>query len=64
MQATTEIIRDLNEATAVCSGDWVRGPLESEVIAQALLKPRVKSDYHIRRIGGQLTVRHRFIVGA
>jgi hypothetical protein len=62
MRASPEIIQKLNEATAVLSGDWVCGPHGSEVMTQALLKPRIKSDYHVSRIGGEMKVRHRFIV--
>jgi hypothetical protein len=62
MQATPEVIQKLNEATTICSGDWVCGPCESEVVARALLRPRVKSDYHVRRIGGEMKVRHRLII--
>jgi hypothetical protein len=64
MQATPDIVQRLNEATAIFAGDWVCGPNESEVMARALLKPRVKSDYHITRIGGEMRVRHRIVVDA
>ncbi len=58
-RVTPETIQKLNEETAICSGDWVCGPEESDVVAQALQKPRVKSEYVIKRIGGEMTVGHR-----
>ena len=61
-QATPQIVRDLNDATAICSGDWICGAHESGVMSQALKQPRVKSEYEMRRVRGQMEVRHRFIV--
>jgi hypothetical protein len=63
-RATLELIETLNEATAISAGDLVCGPHESEHIAAALLKPRVKSDYHLQRIGGGLKIDHRLVVEA
>jgi hypothetical protein len=62
LEADTEIIQRLNLATAIFSGEWVCGPHGSEVMAHALGKPRVKGQYHVKCIDGELKIRHRHIV--
>ena len=61
-RATPELIETLNEATAISAGDLICGPHESERLAAALLKPRVKSDYHLQRVGGALKIDHRLVL--
>jgi hypothetical protein len=62
LEANAEIIQRLNLATAIFSGEWVCGPHESEAMAHALGKPRVKGEYHVKRMDGELKIRHRHIV--
>jgi hypothetical protein len=61
-RATPELIEVLNEATGISAGDLVCGPFASAHMAAAFLKPRVKSDYHLRRVGGELKIDHRLVV--
>jgi Protein of unknown function (DUF4238) len=61
MQATPDILRRLNEETVICSGEWVCGSEPSDVVVEALQKPRVRTDFYMKRVAGEMTVGHRLV---
>ncbi len=60
-EADAALIRELNDQTARCAGDWVCGPFESSDMERALELPRIRTEFQVTRERTGMRVDHRIV---
>jgi hypothetical protein len=64
-EASAAMIRELNQQTAQCAGDWLCGPFESRDVEDALIGlPRISTRFHITAANEGLRLDHRIVIGS